>query len=146
MTPTLLDPAWIRAALTGLLSAGTLRDLRILGTAQRALAGLLVARTPGIAIVPASSAVAGPQGVGNGRLLTESFELVIQVSHLAGDDAGATADLRTIRTAVLAALEGQRPAADWSPLRYQGGQLLAIDDAIYTWVERYSTQIGLPTL
>lgn len=142
----LIDPLWLQQALAPLKVAGVVNDIRVLGESQRAGVGLMIARTPGIAIVPSASVVTGPQGLGNGRMLTETVELVVQVQQLVSDDQSALVAVKAIREAMLTALERHRPAAGWSPLRYQGGRLLTIQDTIYTWVDRYSTQAPMPTL
>lgn len=149
MTIPFLDPGDLLTALTPLLgdddTPAIVQDLRVLGEADRAAPGQLVRRLPGIAIVPTSTAAQGPAGLGNHRILTESVDLLIQVAQFAGLDATALGTLRTIRGAVFARIEGQRPAADWSPWRYQGGKLLGIDNESWTWIDRYSTQRGVPT-
>lgn len=149
MTIPFIDPALIVTALTPLLDATgetpLVRDLRVLGATERAAPGAMVRGRPSIAVIPAASTAAGPAGIGNGRMLTEQVELVLQVDQLGGADASALETLRTLRQAIFALLEAQRPDRDWSPLRYQGGALVAIDNATYTWVERYATQHSLPT-
>lgn len=141
-----LDLTAIRTLLSGLVTAGTVRDLRILGSQQRAVAGLVVWACPGIAIIPGSSTVSGQQGLGNGRILSERIEIVIQIEQMLADDGSAAASLSSIRAAVFAALEGHRPLPLWSPLRYQGGQLFAIDNAVYTWVDSYQTQASVVSI
>ena len=145
-----LDPALLEALLTPLLgdqdTPAVINDLRVLGDPASAAPGQLVHRTPGLAIVPTTSVATGPQGLGNGRIITETVDVVIQATQVAGQDASALAALRTIRTAVFAVLEGYRPDPDHAPLRYQGGSLLAVEAPVYTWTERYSTQRGVPTV
>lgn len=152
MSDPFIDPGWFVTALASLLgdaaaeppAPSLVQDIRVLGAAERADPGAMVRRRPSIAIVPTTTTAAGPDGVGNGRILTEQVDLMIQVDQVAGADANAIATLRTIREAIFALLEGTRLAAAWSPLRYQGGRLLGIDNATYTWADRYATQQGVP--
>lgn len=144
MTP-FLDPADLLTVLAplrprlvrGLLTVTQLSRAQTAPAASRAL--------PALIIVPERAAVSGPQGLGSGRMLAETVALLIHVQQAAADDADAYADLCAIRAAVFDLLEGRRLTADWSPFKYQGGQMLGTANGLYRWAERYSTERAIHT-
>lgn len=144
MSAPFLDPAWFVTTLAPLKPA-TIADVQVLVNETRATTDLLLGALPGIAILPVGSDASGPDGLGNGRILTEQTDLLIQIYQRGGPDQTALADLRALRGAVYALLEGVRPGASWSPLRYQSGRPLAVNNATYSWIERYQTQTALRT-
>jgi len=141
-TTPLLDLAPIRTALDVALVPALAREVTERASTARADGADRVAVYPRVVLVALRTQVSGPQGLGHGRTLTEQFGAVVQVQQLAGDDAAAADALLAIRRAIFAALEGHPPAAGWSPIRYQGGRLLAHSDATlaFTWADTYSTQ------
>lgn len=118
----------------------TLEELAEISLGQRAHAGTL----PAVALVPGASRCTGPGGLGNDRMHTEEVVVVISVRAAARAEDAALDTLAAVRAAVWSKLEGQRPAARFSPLRYQGGALLSLNNAVLTYADRYSTDRPAP--
>lgn len=103
-----------------------------------------------IGVTTEQTEVSGPGGMGSGRTATETVALLLRVrepsaAHAAAAEARVT--LRSLRALAFAALEGARLDADWSPLRYLGGQLLVHEAgpyASFAWVERYAADTQMP--
>jgi hypothetical protein len=137
--------ALLKASLAPLQASGLVREIAVLGSAERANPERAIRPQPSLVLVTEGTECAGPAGLGNGRFVRESLAVVIQVRHSRSDDAAAGADLTALRSAVWEILEGNRLALTWAPLRYDGGQLLSIDETLFTWLDRYSTETAAPT-
>ncbi|MBV5274457.1 MAG: hypothetical protein JZU52_12710 [Lamprocystis purpurea] len=147
MSAPFFDLAVIAAALAPLRDTGLVRDLRLLGSAERADPASGVRQPPSVLIVPERTVCTGPEGIGRGRTLTETIGILVQVRNLDSDDAAAATAIGAIRAAVWTALEGQRLAPPtWGPLRYQGGQMIAIAEGLFTWMDRYDTAAPVSVL
>lgn len=100
--------------------------------------------SPSAWVVPIADQVAGPQGMGVGRILSSRFGVILIARNVADPKGGeAIQTLRTWREAVYAALNRWRPDTCWSPILYQRGSLWTIREATYWWIDEYQTQLGL---
>lgn len=145
MSAPFFDLELIRTALAPVLTAGLAREIEILGSVQRAGPTQALRQFPSVLIVTEGTDCEGPRGVGNGRFVRESFALVLHLRQTAPNDATAGASLAALRSALWEILEGNRLDLAWAPLRYDGGQLLAAEDTLYSWLDRYSTETAAPT-
>jgi hypothetical protein len=140
-----LDLAPIRAALRAALVPALARDVAELASVARADPEQLHAVLPRVVVVPVRSLVSGPAGLGHGRMLTEEVGVICQLAYSRADDEAGDV-LRAMREAALSALEGHPPAAGWSPLRWQGGRVLAARSGHYSWIDLIQTQLPVHEL
>jgi hypothetical protein len=141
MSDPFFDPAMIVSALAADLPAGLVAVVHEVGGTDQIRERRARTASPAILIVPQATDASGPDGLGNGRFIAELIGVVVQIRQ-AAPDGGQTArgDIRAIRSAIYECLEGRRLSLDWSPLLYQGGHLLDLDDdpdQIYRWIDFY---------
>lgn len=144
MAAPIFDAGLVIAALADLVPR-PLASVVALGGIERADPAKRLRQLPGVAVVPESTRVAGEGGMGNARTVTERLAVITQVREVAGRDAQALAELSAIRAAVWERLEALRPSTEWSPLRFDGGRLLSIDEGVYSWIDYWITQTGTTT-
>jgi hypothetical protein len=145
MPAPIYDPGLVIAALADLMPR-TVTSVVALGGIERADPAQRLRQLPGIAVVPESARVAGEGGMGNARTVTERLAVITQVREVAGRDAQALSQLAAIRAAAWERLEALRADTDWSPLRFDGGRLLSIDEGVYSWIDYWITSTGTTTV
>jgi hypothetical protein len=148
MSSPFLDPSILVEALESSLESGLVDSVSEIGAPDQAAARRARSHPRALFVTPYATNALGPEGMGNGRLVQETFGIVIQLRH-AGQDAGAQAraSIRDIRQAIWGALEGLRIDPSWAHLRYVGGELLNLDDdpaTMYRWVDLYQTETPAP--
>ena len=136
------DPTWLVDRLQALVPS-TVASVVALDAVQQADPANRVRQLPGLVVVAERTTVEGGRGLGNGRRLFERMALVTQIQDITGRDAGAS--LREIREATFDLLERWVPAADWAPMLYDGGQILAISDGVYSHIDYWITETATPT-
>lgn len=137
--------ATIVALLEPLVADGTVASLLELGSVAAADPAQRLRVFPALVVVPQSTAISGQAGLGSGRTITERLAVITQVRERPTLDAEVGADMQTIRAAVYDALEKRFPAAGWSPLLYDGGEVWAIEDGIYSRIDWWTTQTATHT-
>jgi len=142
-----IDPALIVAALSAGETAALADVIVEIGGIDAATERRATHGRCAILIAALETDTRGPEGLGNGRHLSETIRVVIQLRNAAQDDgAAARPSLRAIRAAIFADLEGARLDAAWAPLRYLGGYMPEelILDRYYYWIERYQSETPAP--
>ncbi len=77
---------------------------------------------------------------GVSQSVTERFGVVLVVSNMRDAQGGAAHDdLQTLRRAVLDALLGWQPSAEYNPVEYSGGRMLALNGADLWWQLEFTT-------
>lgn len=145
MSIVLFDPAWI---ITRVKSQVT--SLKLMGGAAdftSAVDG--VKQTPSAFVLPNSERASGSS---TGTMVTSQFNtarfaVVTAVQNLR-DPRGekAQADLLPIRTAIMTALHGWQPHADYDPIEFGGGRLLQLNDQVLWWQDEFLTSHFLRSL
>ncbi len=138
MAHLLFDPQWIIARLR--IQVAALK--RVAGSAELAAASEDLKQVPAAFVIPNAER---PGSSSTGTMVTSQqnsvrFGVVLAVSNLR-DARGekAQADLLTLRTAVMTALHGWQPNAEFDPLEYAGGRLLQLSDQVLWWQDDFST-------
>jgi len=142
MAIELLDPQWIIARLKGQVAALKL----VSGAADLARAIESLKQHPAAFVLPIAER-AEPNALAAMAVSQRNetrFAVVLAVQNLR-DARGETAhtDLRTLRTAVLGALLGWQPDADFDPCEFAGGALRPFDDQVLWWQDDYVTRAFL---
>lgn len=145
MTIVLFDPQWIIDQLK--TEVTTLK--RVSGAAGMAEAVEDLKQTPAAFVVPASER---PSGNNTGTMVVSQnnivrFGVVIATQNLR-DPRGekAQADLVALRGAIMTALHGWQPNADFDPIEYGGGNLLKLDNQVLWWQDNFVTSHLLRSL
>lgn len=134
----LIDTALVAQALDALIPAYVRQIIDVGGSPRPSERRLTL--TPGILIMPQSTGMMHTGGVsGSAYTVSEQISITIQLYDLSpGDDASPRATLREIRQAIAEQLQELTLADGWGPLRYEGGAMTALDDALWTWTETYA--------
>jgi hypothetical protein len=144
MTSPFLDPALIVTALLTHLPQGLVDSVTEIGAPDQAAARRARSHPRALFVAPYATTAHGPAGLGNGRMIEETFGIIIQLKNASQDQGSqARASIREIRHAIFESLEGLRAEAGWAHLRYLGGELLTLDDdpaTIYRWIDLYQTE------
>ena len=145
MAITLFDPAWI---ITRLQSQVTSLKL-VGGAADFASAVESLKQGPAAFVLPNAERASGSR---TGTMVVSQensvrFPVVTAVQNLR-DARGerAQTDLRTLRTAILNALHGWQPDAEFNPIEYSGGRLLQLTDQVVWYQDEFVTTHELRSL
>ncbi len=118
-------------------------DLRqVSGAAQLARAAENLKQTPSAFVLPNAER---PSGNSTGTMVvrqqnTVRFGVILAVQNLS-DSRGqkAQADLRVLRTQIMAVLLGWEPDEDMNPIEYTGGRLMQVTDQVLWWQDDFLT-------
>lgn len=139
MPHVIFDPQWVIARLQD--QVPTLRDVQ--GAADYARASTDLRRTPA-AFVLVAAARAPENRTGTEvtqQQIAETFGVVIAAQNVRDPRGENSAnDMRTLRLAVLTALHGWEPYAEFDPCEYVSGQLLAMNDHTLWWQDNFITR------
>lgn len=92
-------------------------------------------------LIPAENTVTGPQGNGLGRIMTSTFGVVVILSTYDEEPADELSTyLQLIEDALERWTPDGAPGDRWSPMLYQGGNLIYIDTGVIGWQDNYATQ------
>ena len=97
---------------------------------------------PAIWCYSAGTDVSGPEGLGHGRIITESIGVACVINIACPEQDGPDGRMVALRGAVAGLLDDWRHTPRWSPLLYVAGQPEARNEQILVWVETYTTQVG----
>ncbi|AFL75405.1 hypothetical protein [Thiocystis violascens] len=146
-TAPFLDPELLVSALSGALVPTLAEQVLSAGHPGAAHARRARIGSPALIVCPHLSVPYGPEGLGNGRFLAETYGVLIQVRTAAPDAwIEVATTLRTLRAGLFDTLEAARLDPAWAPLRYVGGERMDVDDdpaQIYRWIEYYQTETAL---
>lgn len=147
-TAPFLDLATVVTALQAALVPATVDQVSEILDLERAEERRARALSRAVLVWSHESVASGPEGMGNGRQISETIAVAIQLRQ-AAPDAGRAAGqtLRTIRTALFDTLEGWRPDPAWAHLRYLGGYALEPGEdpaVLFRRVELYQTETAVP--
>lgn len=138
MPIVLFDPQWI----IGRLKTEVTTLKRVSGAAGMAEAAEDLKQAPAAFVVPASER---PAGNSTGTMVVSQnnvvrFGVVIAVQNLS-DPRGekAQANLVALRTAIMAALHGWQPNADFDPIEFGGGNISGLDNQVLWWQDTFVT-------
>lgn len=142
MAIVLFDPELIITRVAGQVTA--FRTVQ--GSADFAAAADGLVTPPAAYVLPLADRV-GRSSTGTLVVSQEDeirFGIAIAVQNLR-DPRGqkAATDLRTLRIAVMTALLGWQPAADYDPCESGGGRLLQLTDQVLWWQDEYVTRLLL---
>lgn len=138
MAIILFNPQWVIERLQAEVSL--LKN--VAGAAELARAAEDLKQNPSAFVLPgaerATGSVTGTSVVSQQN--TTRFGVVIAVQNLR-DPRGdkAQEDLRTLRTAIMAALHGWQPDSDFDPIEFGGGRLLQLNDQVLWWQDDFLT-------
>lgn len=72
--------------------------------------------------------------------VASEFAVLIAVRNLADDEgAAAVESLEPVRVVIRNALLGWQPATDYNGCEYRAGELVAFDNGVLWWQDRYTT-------
>lgn len=137
--------------LVDALHAALVPDLALevgpLATLARAAPGDGRVRALPAVLVIQAEAQASYTGVGKRALLTDEVVVLLRVRVPDGSDTDAQARASALRDAIAEALlQTFALPSGWLSIQYQGGRWLGVDDAVFSWAERYRiTRQGICT-
>lgn len=142
MAGPVFDTRLIATQLASLVTSGlVLEVVDIAGRATADRARRLTQR-PGVLIVPISSEAVWRDGNGGDTKVTERIGVHVELADLAQVERAERPGLTDIREAIHLLLEGCQLDANWSELRYEGGEIQDMTDASIIWRDIYTTWTG----
>jgi hypothetical protein len=141
MTIVLFDPDLVISRVAGQVTAFKI----VQGSADFAASAAGLVTPPSAFVLPLSDRPSANQTATIvSQQNTIRFGVALAVQNLR-DPRGeqATADLRTLRIAVMTALLGWSPAAEYDPCEYGGGRLLQLTDQVLWWQDDFVTRLFL---